>query len=163
MLYKILLSLLVVSLPAMAHAHIESSTSASSNSGGNVVGQGGTVTTGDSSASVQVSNTKSSGSSSSSIYIKTEANGTVHEETIHSSDAHTDVSVETTHAGTKIQVREGTPPVVVKHQVVAASGTAATSTVGAEATTTPEVPAGLASQIVLAVQSFFAGLLSWFR
>ncbi len=163
MLYNILTTLAILSLPGMAYAHIESSTSAVSNTGGNTVGAGGTVTTGNAVSSVQVSNTSSQGTSSSSIYIRTEANGVVHEETVHSNDEHTDVLVETTPAGTEIEVRKGTPPTVVKHEVVSASSSASTSSAATEATTAPQEPTGFGAQILLAVQNIFLGILSWFK
>ncbi len=162
MLYKTLLSLVVISLPGMAHAQIYSHTTASSNSGGNTVGAGGTVTTGNAVSSVQVSNTGSQGTSSSSIYIRTEANGVVHEETIHSDNTHADVSVETTPKGTQIEVREGTPPKVVRQEFI--SATTSPSTTQSEAATSTEAPAaGLGAQIVLTVQSFFAAVFNWFK
>jgi len=166
MLYKILLSLIIVSVPAMAHAQIYSNTSASSNSGGNVVGPGGTVTTGDSSASVQVT-TNTSSSNTSTIEIKTNVNGVVHEESRTTTGA-TNVEVVATPAQTTIKIQEGTPPVTVKHEVVTAAGSSSaasasnTATTTPYATTSPQEP-GLGAQIVLAVQSFLAGLLSWFK
>lgn len=146
MLYSMFLSLLVVSLPAMAHAQIYSHTSASSNTGGNVVGPGGKVITGNESASVRVSNTSAQGTSSSSVYIKTEVNGTVHEETVATRGAMS-VSVEATPAKTTIKVQEGTPPITVRSYV---------------AGPVPEGP-GLGARIILAIQSIFLGLLGWFR
>ncbi|HEY4502082.1 MAG TPA: hypothetical protein VJJ20_03400 [Candidatus Paceibacterota bacterium] len=157
--------LTILSMPAMAHANINSNTSASSNTGGNVVGQGGTVTTGDAVSSVQVSNTSAQGTSSSSVYIKTEANGVVHEETYTSDKADTSVRVETTPKGSTIEVREGTPPTVVRQEFIYAStssSTAADSGTSTEASAVASTE-GLGVRIILAVQNFFAGLLGWFR
>ena len=151
-------------IPGLAAADIKSSTSASSESGGNVLGPGGKVTTGGASASVSTSNT--SGSSSSSVYIKTDANGVVHEETYTTNKSTVDVSVQTMPQGSEIEVREGVPPTVVRHEVVVASSSteSASGTANASATTTPQEPGiGLGAQIVLVVQSIFMGLLSWFR
>ncbi len=162
MLYKLLTTLAVLSLPGMAYAYIDSNTSAVSNTGGNVAGPGGTVTTGSAVSSVQVSNTSSHGTSSSSIYIRTEANGTVHEETFAGSGGNTDVSVETTPKGTQIEVREGTPPKVVRQEFISAS-TSSSTTQSEAATSTGAPAAGLGAQIVLAVQSFFAAVFNWFK
>lgn len=169
MLYTILLSLVVgISLPAMAHAQIYSHTTATADSGGNVAGPGGTVTTGNSSASVQVHTTTSS-SGTSSVYIKTDVNGTVHEETVPTRGA-TDVSVEATPTKTTTDVKEGTPPTVVRHTVVPAASSSASDEGSSSApaaaqpsTTAQEGGLGLGAQIVLAVQNFFAGIFSWFK
>ena len=153
----------------MAHAQIYSNTSASSQTGGNVVGAGGNVETGDASASVTTSNV--SGKSSSSVYIKTDVNGVVYEES-HSSDSG-DVSVEVTSipAGVVVETREGASA-PVRRTVTEVPATLrsdieppmeATSSAQATSTLTTEEEAGLGTQIVLAVQSFFAGLFSWFK
>lgn len=169
MFYKLLISVLVLtSLPAMAHAQINSHTSASANSGGNMVGPGGNVVTGDESASVQVT-TNTSSSGTSSVYIKTDVNGDVHEEAVEVRGA-TNVKVEAVPAKTTIQVQEGTPPTTVKSEVVSAAAHAPSDTsISGVATAAVEASAaqavvgpGFGTQIILAVRSFFAGLLSWF-
>jgi hypothetical protein len=162
--YKILLSLLVASLPALAHAQIYSSVSASSDSGGNTVGSGGKIITGDSSASVQVT-TNTSSSNTSDVQIRTSVNGTMHEETASTKGA-TSVKVMATPQKTTIHVTEGTPPVVVKHEVVAASSEASASTSAGEpwaTTTLREAEAGFGARLVLSIQNFFTGLFGWFR
>ena len=167
MLYKTLLSLLVVSLPAAAHAQVYSSTSASSQSGGNYAGPGGVVHTGSASASVSTSNV--SGSSSSTFYIKTDAGGVVREESHTSSSTNVSVKVTATPEGTVVETQEGSAPVV--RRTVPAQAAGATSSAAAtstqDATSSPAEAGGgvlgLGAQIVLSIQSFFAGLLGWFR
>jgi len=166
-MHKLILTTMVaLTLPALASADISSHTSASSQTGGNMVGPGGKVETGSASASVTTSNVK--GSSTSSVYIKTNANGEVYEETHTSNSSSVDVSVQATPKATTIDVREGAKPTVQK--VIPVSGSVsgevvATTSVatGEPATTTPKAEGlSVAATIVLAVQSFFAGIFSWF-
>lgn len=172
MLHKTLLSFAILFLPVMVHAQIYTHTSASSNSGGNVVGPGGRVTTGDSSASVQVT-TNTSSSNTSTIEIKTTTNSAVHEETV-TTRGPTNVSVEATPATTTIQVEEGTPPVTIKRQVITppaaarevpVSAIAVVGTVAmAESVAAPEESRlGLGTWIVLAVHNLFSGIFGWLK
>jgi hypothetical protein len=178
MLYKLLASLAIAaSLPVMAHAQIYSHTSASSNTGGNAVGPGGIIETGGASASVSASSAR--GSSNSSVYIRTNANGTVREESYTSSSTDVSVSVESTPKETVIETREGAAPAVRK--VIPASPKPAQAAVQAKRVAVPSlvpaafsaasvVPASipqeqglrLGARIALSVRSFFAGLFSWF-
>ncbi len=170
MLYKTLLSLLVVSLPAAAHAQVYSSTSASSQSGGNYAGPGGVVHTGSASASVSTSNV--SGHSSSTFYIKTDAGGVVREESYSAGSADVHVSVQATPKEVVVETREGAGPAVRRVVPVQADASATSSAAGgtphlADATSSPAgaggAVLGLGAQIARSIQSFFAGLLGWFR
>jgi hypothetical protein len=162
MSHKILFSLLVISLPAMAHAQIYSRTTASSDSGGNAAGPGGKVETGSASASVTASSI--SGSSSSSIYIKT--NG--HEESYSSGSSDVGVSVQATPKETVIETREGS---AVKRTVIPSASAplqASAEPAGPAAAVAEIMPAaaraqspGLGAAIVLSIRNFFAGLLGW--
>lgn len=166
-MHKLLITTAVaLALPALASATITSNTSASSESGGNIVGPGGKVETGASSASVSTSNV--SGHSTSSIYIKTTVDGEVHEETYTSNSSSVDVSVKTTPKATTVDVQEAGER--TRHEVVPASApisaqSAATTSATTTATTSEPEQAtlSLAASIVLAVQDFLAGILSWFR
>lgn len=164
----------VLLVPGLAAASIESHTSASSQTGGNVVGPGGTVKTGDASASVTTSSS-ASGSSSSSYYIKTDINGQVHEEHHTSNTGDVSVSVQATPTETIVETREGASGAVKRTVVPAAPASAQVSAEAASpATTTATITAvattsaaqegdmGLGARIVLSIQSFFVGLLSWF-
>lgn len=170
-MHKLIVTILVVlALPALVSADIQSHTSASSETGGNVVGPGGKVETGNTSSSVTTTNI--SGKSSSSIYIKTDTNGVVHEETHTSDSSNVQVSVEATPKATVVDVKEGADAKVIQHKVIPAKA-AVTTQVEPEATTSvavadpaPATPLkeeiSLGATIVLAVQSFFAGIFSWF-
>jgi hypothetical protein len=190
MRHKLLAGLVIaLSLPAMAHAQIYSNTSASSNSGGNVVGPGGSIRTGDSSASVSASNSSASGTSSSSIRIRTTVNGEAHEESFTSGSGDVSVSVRSTPKETVIETREGTAPAVkkvipaqpkpqsakadAKADTQASAKTEAQATAQADAAVaaapaasaaaaSEEAEPGLGAWIIRSVQSFFAGLFSWF-
>lgn len=148
----------ILLVPALVSANtVQSSVSATSNSGGNVVGSGGSVTTGNSSASVNVSSSVS-GSSSSSVYIQTNANGTVHEETYTSESGQIDVSVEATPEEAKVEVRDGTK--VIKQETVAAgeavnASSSASTTVAVE---TEAEPMGILQKIFALLGSLF----NWF-
>lgn len=190
MRHKLLASLVIaLSLPAMSHAQIYSNTSASSNSGGNTVGPGGSVRTGDSSASVSTSNSSASGASSSSIRIRTTVNGEAHEESFTSDSGDVSVSVQSTPEETVVETREGSAPAVKKvipappkpqsskadaradTEAGAKTETQATAQADAAVAAAPAASAaadseemghGLGAWIVRSVQSFFAGLFSWF-
>lgn len=176
---RLLIGLAFVLLaPGLASADIESRTSASSQTGGNVVGPGGKVTTGGASASVSTSNV--SGHSSSSFYIKTDANGVVHEEsyTSHSSDA--SVSVQATPTSTIVETSKGLSGTVERAVVPAAparmhteqkqtvqASSSVSATVSATSTltptSTPTEAVGLGTRIILSIQNFFAGVFGWFK
>ena len=191
MRHKLLATLLVaLSLPAMAHAQIYSNTSASSNSGGNAAGPGGSVRTGDSSASVSASNSSASGTSSSSIRIRTTVNGDSHEESFTSDSGDVSVSVQSTPEETVIETREGSAPAVKKvipaqpkpqsakadakddiganvkteaqADAAAAAPAAPVAAAASASSDSEEIKPGLGAWIVRSVQSFFAGLFSWF-
>lgn len=158
--------MIALALPAVASAHITSNTSASSQTGGNVVGPGGKVTTGDTSASVSTSNV--SGHSTSEVYIKTNTDGEVHEETHTSSASSVGVSVQASPMGTTVEVHEDgethrTEIPASAAVSVDAAATATASTTGASTTPVADTELGLGASIVLAVQNFFAGILSWFK
>lgn len=155
----------VLLLPSLAAADIKSSTSASSESGGNYAGPGGTVHTGSASASVSTSNV--SGSSSSTFYIKTDAGGVVREESHTSGSADVHVSVQATPDEVIVETREGSAPAVRRVTPAQAdtgtASSAAATTTQTDATSSPAGALGLGTQIVLTIQSFFAGLFGWFR
>lgn len=137
--------------PAFAYAAIYSHTEAVSNSGGNTVGQGGTVTTGDASASVHVTTTNGEGSST--VYIKTEANGEVHEETL-TAEKKIDVSVVSTPAKTEVTVQRDSEPV----QTTVSSAGAATSS----ASTTVALSIAQPQSIFALVSAWFGSLFGFF-
>lgn len=193
MLYKILASIAVASLPVMAHAQIYSSTSAAADSGGNVAGPGGRIETGGASASVSTSNSSASGTSHSSVYIRANSDGAVREESYTSSSTDVSVSVQSTPEGTVVETREGAAPAVKKiipaspnpaHITAQAKGAAgahaeiaATPVVPTASSTVPVAPSiapaslgvpreqdlGLGARIALSIQAFFAGLFSWLK
>lgn len=165
-----ILAMLLV--PGLAAAHIESNTSASSVTGGNIVGPGGVVTTGGASASVSTTNI--SGKSSSSVYIKTDANGVVREESHTSSANDVSVTVQSTPQGTVVETREGSAPAVRRvvpteptqmHTEAQADVQAIATSEVAMATSVPQAEASvsLGARIVLSIQNFFAGLFGWLR
>lgn len=155
-----ILALILAPALASAHGSVQSSVSATSNSGGNVVGPGGKVETGNSSASANVSSSVS-GSSSSSVYIKTNANGTVHEETYSSQSGQIDVSVQATPKETKVEVREGGQ--VIKQETVPAAAEAAANA-SSSASTTVAAEAGTAAPqgILQKIFALLGSLFSWF-
>lgn len=164
---RLLIGLIAVLLaPSVVSAGITSNTSASSQTGGNTAGPGQTVTTGESSASVSTSNV--SGKSSSSFYIKTDANGVVHEESSSSDSSDVSVKVQSTPAGTVVETREGAsapvmrtiPKATVSVQAEATSSTQEATTTDTTYIKEGEVP-GLGTTIVLSIQNFFAGLFGW--
>jgi hypothetical protein len=173
--YALLISLaLVAFIPAMARAEIYSHTSASSNTGGNTAGPGGVVRTGGASASV--STTNAHGTSTSSVYIKTDANGTVHEESYESASGDVSVSVQSTPKETVIETKQGAAPAVKK--VIPAEADAvrdgdndkASASAQAEFAEppAPSEPApgqegtGIAALILNSLRSLVAGFFSWF-
>lgn len=182
MFYKLLASIAIASLPVMAHAQIYSYASASSNSGGNAAGPGGRVETGGASASVSTSNID--GTSGSSVYIKTNANGAVHEESYTTPSGDVSVSVQSTPKETVIEAREGTAPAVKKIIPASPEPVQEKSAIGTRAkaaalpSLVPAVPSvasvasasvpqeqglGLGARIALSIRSFFAGLFSWLK
>ncbi len=163
----IVTTIVALALPAFASADIQSHTSASSQTGGNTVGPGGVVSTGATSASVSTSNV--SGSSTSSIYIKTNANGEVHEETYTSTSSNVEVRVQATPKATTVDIKDEANGKVIEQRVIPAADVstepgASTSVAVAEpASTTPvKEELTLGASIVLAVQTFFASILNWF-
>jgi hypothetical protein len=162
----------------MARAEIYSHTSASSNTGGNAVGPGGVVKTGGASASVSATNAH--GTSTSSVYIKTDANGVVHEESYDSASGDVSVSVQSTPKETVIETREGAAP-AVKKTVPAPSRPAPADTetrAGAQGEAEPAAPIvpapaassaaaaetspGLGAFLARSIQSLITALFSWF-
>lgn len=130
----LLLVLAALLLPGASYAQAVGA-SATSNSGGNTVGAGGTVKTGAEVSSVQVTNI--SGEGQSSIYIKTDVNGAVHEETIIDASGVVDVSIEADGSKAQVEIRQGNPAAVVKKVYdtsVPASITTISSTTGASST-----------------------------
>lgn len=160
-------------LPALAQADIVSHTSATSATGGNTAGPGGYVETGGASASVTSSSVQ--GRSTSSVYIETDVNGQAHTESYSSDSNDVGVSVQATPKETTVDIREGSPPETVRHEVYAGSDSA-TTTASAEAdasasasasttasTTQPVAEAGFGVRIVAAIQGFFSSLLEWLK
>jgi hypothetical protein len=172
--YTLLILLAIASLPAMANAQIYSQSSASSNSGGNVAGPGGAIETGGASASVTTSN--AGGTSNSSVYIRTQANGVVHEESYTSSSSEIGVSVRSTPKGTVIETSEGGAPAV--RRVIPASAepaqgredaqaraeaTSSASPGAAASSTAAGAGIGLGAKIILSIEGFLSSLFRWFR
>lgn len=156
--------LIALALPLAASADIQSSTSASSNTGGNVVGPGGKVLTGSVSASASVTNM--SGQSTSSVYIKTNSDGEVEEQSYTSNSSHVQVSVDSTPTGTTVHVGEGSPAKTVVNKTVSAGtklevvvpGMSSSSVTAAATTSTTIEPASLIDKLF----DWIGGLFGWF-
>lgn len=101
-----MLGIVLALLPVFAHAGILSNVSATSDTGGNGAGQGGTVTTGASSASVQVQTLSGSAGGTSTVRIKTVTNGKKYEETFTRPAGSIGVSVVATSSGYETRVWE---------------------------------------------------------
>lgn len=120
---RLLITAMVVLAPALAHAQIYSSVEATANTGGNTAGPGESVTTGDASASVQV--TTQGNNQGSTVHVKTETNGQVYEKTVEANKK-IDVSVKATPQKTEVRVQKDNEPAVT---VVTTASTSASSTV----------------------------------
>jgi hypothetical protein len=142
----------------VAHAQIYSTVESSSDTGGNYAGPGGSVTTGSAQSLVHVTNTNGQGSST--VYIKTEVNGAVHEETV-SGGGQVDVSVKATPKQTQVEIKKGAGAVVKKIIDTAASSTAGASATASTtaSTTVPVYTPGIIAKIF----SWLGSLFSFFR
>lgn len=156
-------ALVIALLPLLAHGQIKSSVSAEADSGGNTVGPGGTIETGDERASTYVKNTVQ-GTSTNSVYIRTETKGEVHEETIEEPGP-VQVSVRATPAQTQVEIKKGNPLETVK-KVVDTNPVALGATVQAQnsvATTAPEVVEAVQTAIEQRIQNVINNIVAWFR
>lgn len=96
-MYRIIPIVFVSALLISGTAHaasIKSSVSAEADSGGNTVGSGGTVVTGNESASVET-HTVVGGSEPATVHVEVEANGVRHEETYTSDTGNIEVHIAT--------------------------------------------------------------------
>ncbi len=173
---KILLPLALLAAAPATHAAVYSTVEASSDSGGNSVGPGGTIVTGSESASTYSTTIERAGSAS--VRIRTDINGTVHEQV--PGDANrvqvsvwaapeafaTTVTTSSIQSTPKKSVPIPLPPPVVKKVVPTPAapyvGSASTSTVAA--TVAPAMPVVPEPQSIIAqVTAALSWLFSWWR
>jgi hypothetical protein len=141
-------------LASAASAQIYSHTEASSDTGGNVVGPGGTIVTGSESASVQVRNVVGG---TSSVQITTEVNGQVRQESF-SADKKLEVTVTATPERTETRVIRDERPAEVRVHTNAAADVQSASVASRTPLLALEAPS-----IIDHIAGFFDWLLSLFR
>lgn len=163
----VMVVLLAPTLAGASSGSVHSSASATAISGGNTAGPGGSVTTGDAAASVQVLSTINGGSTSS-VVVQTNVNGATEEETYTAQSGRLEVSVQATPAGAVVEVTEGDPPrALVPDSSVAAHESAPADAHSADAPA-PVADASAAESaatsptLLQKLFSFISSLLGWF-